>query len=206
MQENASPILKRDDDLGMSEAFGRDTILHETVRGLIKKHGIYQVVETGVWRGYTTRAFAGMVELVTGIEIDPTMHAEASSTTFDIFSVFVHLGDSAKALPNLIGTGKILFYLDAHWLENWPLFDELDAIVDYGKPCVIVIHDAQVPDHPELGFDSYAGQALTFELVKPYLDRLPWKWSHSFNSEAEGHKRGVLFIEPDSVELDYHPV
>ena len=189
------PTLKRADDLGMAEAFGRDPILAETVHGLIEKHGIWRAVETGTWRGYTTRALSQMVEYVAAIEIDPLMCEEAQRTTCDRINITFFRGDSAKLLPSLAGAG-VLFYLDAHWFNEWPLFDELDAIAEDGRPCVIVVHDCQVPDHPEFGFDSYGGVPLTFDLLKPYLDKLKFPWRHSFNSEAQGHRRGVLFIEP----------
>lgn len=191
-------ILQRDDDLGMAEAFGRDSFLRHAVADLITRWNIASVVETGTWRGYTTRALSEMAPSVHAIEIDTEMLALARETVRGRPNVTLHTGDSARKLAEIIGSiqGPVLYYLDAHWLDEWPLFGELEAIIADGRPCVILIHDCQVPDHPELGFDSYRGQALSFDLCRPYLDRLKFHWRHSFNRRADGHQRGVLFVQP----------
>lgn len=195
---DALPTLKRDDDLGMDEAFGRDGHLESAMRKLVAGHRILTVVETGSWRGYTTRRFAEFVPRVHTIELDPEMARAARETLLDTANATVHDGSSAHLLPELIPnlSRPVLYYLDAHWYRDWPLFEELESIARLAGECVIVIHDVKVPGK-DFGFDSYGGRALTFELVKPYLDKLPFKWRHSFNEEAEGHRRGVLFITPE---------
>ncbi len=195
-----APILKRNDDLGMDEAFTRDPIFEASVRGLVRWFGIKTVIETGTWRGYTARKMAEFVDMVHTIEAHPVTAALARETLAGVENAVVHEGDSGKLLEGIAvrPEAPILFFLDAHWQEQWPLFEELDGIAEYGEPCVIVIHDCQVPGK-DFGFDTYDGKALTFELVKPYLDRLRFKWRHYFNTEvaAGSHRRGVLFVVPE---------
>lgn len=186
----------------MAEAFGRDPILERTIRGLVAEHGIKTVIETGSWRGYTTRRFSEFVGEIHSIEANPETLDIAERNCIDTSNVWLHEGESQHLIRGIIRprlgrlNHPVLYYLDAHWNKEWPLFDELEAIaeLDHG-PCVIVIHDAQVPGK-DFGFDSYGGQALTFDFVRPYLDKLKFKWTHFFNSEADGHRRGVLFVVP----------
>ncbi len=199
MSVSTEPILKREDDLGVAEAFGRDPVLEQRLRDLVARHSIRTVVETGSWRGYTARRFSEFVENVFTIDVDPLMRDVTMATNADRDNVMALRGNSPSVLAGLIPglPAPMLYYLDAHWNDDWPLLDEIETISrqDAG-PAVIVIHDVRVPD-TDLGFDSYGGTALTFELVKPLLDKLQWRWMHSFNDEtAQGHRRGVLFVEP----------
>jgi hypothetical protein len=194
-----APILKRDDDLGMAEAFGRDPVLEGMVRKLVAEQGIQTVIETGSWRGYTARRFSEFVPRIETVELDqPTFDLAAETLRFS--KVGLSLGHSVDWLPRLIRNAHhpILYYLDAHWCEVWPIIDELSAIADLDDRCCIIIHDCKVPNCPGLGFDSYNGQELTFEFVKPMLDRLRFPWRHYFNDDsAQGHRRGALFVVPD---------
>ncbi|MBX3725883.1 MAG: hypothetical protein KF823_08195 [Xanthomonadales bacterium] len=53
-----------------------------------------------------------------------------------------------------------LFYLDAHWYEDWPLQRELDLI----ERGVIVVDDFDI-GHPRFGYDAYGGQSCGPELL-----------------------------------------
>jgi hypothetical protein len=195
-----SPILKRDDDLGMAEAFGRDPVLEALVRQVVTEHEIRTIVETGTWRGYTTRRFAEFVANVFTIESDPSLWHLATATLVDKPNVTLFQGRSQSLLRNLIPAllKPALYYLDAHWENDWPILQELDAIAELDARCCIIIHDCKVPTCPGLGFDSYNGQELTLEFVRPMLDRLRFPWRHYFNDDsAQGHRRGALFIVPD---------
>ena len=46
-----------------------------------------------------------------------------------------------------------IFYLDAHWYEDWPLQRELDLI----QNGIVIVDDFDI-GHPRFGFDSYAGE------------------------------------------------
>lgn len=200
------PILKRPDDLGMADAFVRDRHLEAKFRQLVKDYKIQTVIETGTWRGYTARKLSHFVPSVITIEKDDALFKMALETVRGIQGIALINDDSRNAISLLLGVTKakgwwikpdkpILYYLDAHWGDDWPLFEELEIIAANDPRCVIVIHDIKVPGKP-FKFDTYNGQALTFELVEPYLAKLRFPWRHEFNTEAEGHKVGALFITP----------
>jgi hypothetical protein len=71
---------------------------------------------------------------------------------------------------------------------------EIKAI---GKVCtfpVIVIHDFKVNG---LGYDTYNGQELDFDYILPALKECyPDGFSYEYNKQAEGARRGVIFIYP----------
>ena len=123
------PVLKRDDDLGMAEAFGRDKVLEGIVRKLVNDYGIQTVIETGTWRGYTTRRFSEFVSHVISIDINRDFTTAAVETCFDQFGVGLLVGSSIDQLPFVIKSFREsrLYYLDAHWGNEWPLLGELDA-------------------------------------------------------------------------------
>lgn len=185
----------------MADAFGRDPVLEQRIRQLVREHNIKTVVETGTWRGYTTRRFCEFVSWVFTIEsVVPTWQL-AHETLYETSNVTIELGDSAKVLPTLARhpcfQRPVLYYLDAHWHDEWPLPNEIEAIANMGDECVIVVHDCMVPN-TDLQYDSYGGQLLTFEFLKPLLDKLHFPWRYSFNDEtAQGHRRGCLFVEPE---------
>ena len=77
-----------------------------------------------------------------------------------------------KIIPNN-SSDNIIFFLDAHWGEYWPVLDELRIIKEKGIKPVIIIHDFYVPDvngNPKFGFDKYKNQNLDFNYVKPGMD------------------------------------
>jgi hypothetical protein len=62
---------------------------------------------------------------------------------------------------------RILFYLDAHWGEYWPLKDEILSIANScaKNKCLIIIDDVLVPWRADIPYDEYHGQPLSLEYV-----------------------------------------
>jgi len=183
------------------DAFGKDKYLGQQFESLIQKHSIGVVVETGTYKGQTTRALANMVRNVHTIEINETYYQEAMVELTDEHNVKQHLGSSPKIIVSLedsIGDNKALFFLDAHWYHYNPLLDELKAIEEIGHKPVIIIHDFKVPARPEFGFDTYNGQDYDWDWIKKDIISIYGKngFSYRYNTYAEGQMRGVIFIEP----------
>lgn len=176
--------------------FSGDIHLLNKIYNFIHNHKIKSVIETGTWMGRTTQLFSMMVDNVYTIEVNEEYYKQASFLN-DYDNIRRYLGDSAEILWEILRyTAKdpILFYLDAHWGDSWPLLDELKTISQYTveKP-IIVIHDCYNPYRPEYGYDEYNGQRLDYEYVKPYLDKIYKNPIVFWNKEASGEKRGVLF-------------
>ena len=92
--------------------------------------------------------------------------------------------------------GNILLYLDAHWFNSWPIIDELNQIAILGIKPIIVIHDFFVPKCPNLGYDTYKGQKLDFQYIKPSIEKIYGisGYKYYYNSKAGGANRGVIYI------------
>lgn len=179
-------------------AFEGDTILAGEIVRLVVENHIRTVIETGTEYGGTAAAFAQMVPDVVTIDIERKFTSLPSNVRF------IH-GDSRVVLPYVMGvaTPPILFYLDAHTQDfesTCPLEEELWLISHYSQkypPPIIVIHDAQVLDHPELGYAAYKGVPIGLQMLGDILPAIyPHGYNYRFNSEATGAARGVLFIEP----------
>jgi hypothetical protein len=182
--------------------FDADRFLEAEVRRLIEAYEIKTVIETGTYKGETTLAFTGMVPDVHSIEISPERFAEVPQWANGL-GVKVYHGDSAQVLPHLLKNkfeDRVLFYLDAHWGAHSPLLDELEAIAEAKLPQapIIVIHDFFNPNRPEFGWDkNYDIGPYKLELIAPVIEKIyAADPCYYYNSEAEGQKRGVIFIGP----------
>lgn len=176
------------------------------IADIIQRHGCNRIVETGTFLGATTRFLASFGLPVTTIEQNAEYHQEAARRLEDLPNVEAVHDDSAKRLPVIVPQMKgecVLFFLDAHWGAFWPLLSEIEAIAmgPASMTPVIVIHDFQIPDRPDLGYDSHNGRALCWVYVKRRIKRvyavrgLGFRRSH--NDEAAGLKRGIAYIEPE---------
>lgn len=185
----------------IESAFNGDIYLAEEVRKLIKKYNIKTFVETGTWKGHTTELVSELVHKAFTIEIDEEYWKESNylSTIKNVVTCF---GSSDIILDELFTDDKVespvLFYLDAHWKDSWPLLDELKVIAKHKlSDCVIIIHDFYNPINEELGCDSYKGQRLDWDYVKDYIYNIyKENFSYYYNKEATGERRGAIIIVP----------
>jgi hypothetical protein len=122
-------------------------------------------------------------------------------------SIKANLGSSPDVIQrhgpawahSIEGGDRFLFFLDAHWGNVCPLHAELDAIAQAGIRPVLMIHDWQVPDRPDLGHDYFPdGRPFSLENITAALDLIYGRdgWEHHYNDEAEGARRGILYVEP----------
>lgn len=180
----------------MKKPFEGDSILQAMLEQVIERQQINIVVETGTETGASAEAFAEMVDSVYTVDLENKLDRELPS------NVTMHLGDSAEfldmLLPDLCIQGPVLFFLDAHVAPTFTrVLDELEVLADQSCPdVVIVLHDCLVPKKPELGYDTYDGVGpLCVDLVQPFLDRIyPGGWHVTYNTDAEGAKRGAAII------------
>jgi hypothetical protein len=188
--------------------FEGDPNVMPVIEQLAKKHNLKAVIETGTFYGNTTARFAELGLPVKTIESQPMQFKAAydnlKAKGFDVDQWdkgTIHLiqAHSHNCLNEVIESTKaknIFFYLDAHWESHLPLLDELKHIAASGVNAVIAIHDFYVPNSG-FGFDTYHGQKLDFEFIEPYLSAIyPNGYNYFYNTVAEGHKRGLIFIEP----------
>jgi hypothetical protein len=164
----------------MSSAFNCDLCVQHDVNRIIQCLNIKYAVETGTSTAATTRWLSNQVNKVWTIEIvEQQYNSNVSALSQSLDNVTFVLGSSDEQLPLVIDQVKndqdycdadnILFYLDAHWYDHWPLRSELDGIATrFGKKAVIVIDDFKVPNRNK-AFDVYGKDECCIEYI---LDKL----------------------------------
>jgi hypothetical protein len=164
--------------------------------------GVRAVIETGTYRGTTTDFFA----LNAGVRV----HTVESSPRYFHYSrlrfrsqprVDVRFGNSPEVLRQL-GTDRaipkrgVFFYLDAHWRDNLPLKEELEAIWRYWTDSIIMIDDFEVPGDPGYEFDDYGvGRRLSLDYLSAIPDFNKQVYFPTTPSTDEtGRKRGYVVL------------
>jgi hypothetical protein len=121
------------------------------------QHPIENFVETGTYKGDTTRLASTLFTNIFTIEIVPDLYNESMKTAQNenITNIKFFLGDSLKILPGICDqlSGNTLFFLDAHQSGHdtsnngkWvPLMEELDIILSNVQgPTLFVIDDVRL--------------------------------------------------------------
>ncbi len=180
------------------EAFNGDRFLEKEFRHLIDKFNIQTICETGTYLGQTTEKLSELVPNVSTIEIREDFYLQAKNKLCTLPNVTMYLGDAPKILDEILPTLQqpLFMWIDSHWSYPTPLKGEFESIAKHCKPAVICIHDMKNPDDPTMGSDSYKDQEYTFEAIKPYIDLVYGEdgYDYYFNKEAEGARRGAIFI------------
>jgi len=140
---------------------------------LKKKYSLTVAVETGTFKGNTTTFFADLFPKVYSVEANKALYRSAKKEFADCDNLTLVHGSSADALPRILSTirnARALFYLDAHWGDDWPLREELQAIAKTHRDrCVIVIDDFKVPGREDLPFDYYGNRECSLEYIQDLL-------------------------------------
>lgn len=185
--------------------FEGDSILKDKFEKVIKDNKISWIIETGTYYGATTKHLSVWADKVDSIEVVEENFNKAKETTAGIQNLTLHLGSSEKVLNDLFQAfnkkgrrPNLLCFLDAHWQEYNPLLDELSVIAKWKWKPIIAIHDFKVPEHPELGFDTYKDITYEWDWIKESIENIYGAdgYAIEYNSEAVGAKRGVIFIYP----------
>lgn len=193
-----APFLFDDQD----KPFAGDTFMERDFLALRDKYGLKTFVETGTCYASTALWAAEHFDSVWTVESHGDTFAVADKRLTGLENATWIKGRSELVMPHMIAianaVGPILCFLDAHFDKHCPLLDELKAIAESGIKPVICVHDMFVPGRPDLGYDTWNGKRFTFEWLKPSLDRIygPKGYSHWFNNEAAGQKRGCLYCAP----------
>ena len=184
--------------------FSDDWYLMLEMNELKKFFNISTIIETGTWKGNTAYILSSLFDEVITIEIDEKFYEEAEWLD-EVTNITRLLGDSSYWLDfygKLHKNDKpVMFFLDAHSFgHGCPLRSELDSLIaNKMSKSILVIHDCLVPSNDELGYDTYDEKPISFEFIKHKLDELygVGEYTYSYNREAIGEKRGVLFVIPN---------
>ena len=144
--------------------------------GLAERFDVDTAFETGTSWGFTTIFLAHHFARVFTVEISKDTFPFSIRNLQPYSNVECHLGSSEKVLHQVLPTlaGKpVLFYLDAHWNEHWPLLEELKEISETHKNnCIIVIDDIKVPGRPDIPYDAYGKDECSYEYIHKELSQV----------------------------------
>lgn len=175
---------------------------------LNKIYPIDAVIETGTERGATTQFFASCFKEVHSIELADSAYNSAVAAFKDKPHVHMHLGSSQQVLEKLLPTLKdktLLFFLDAHWYDYWPLGDELDEISKtHHDHCIIVIDDFKVPGRSDISYDGYNYKGeykeCSYEFVKDKLRNIFSKYTFHYIIPKNPGCRAKFVAIPKSLQ------
>jgi len=119
-------------DLGVPHSYSK----FRQIDAVRKKTGARMMIETGTYLGVTARRCSHTFEKVYTIELDPALHAQASSWLSVRPNVEVILGDALEKLPTVLArddVDDVLVFLDGHFSGG------VTALGDHPEPAVLEI-------------------------------------------------------------------
>jgi hypothetical protein len=161
---------------------------------LLQELKIVTIVETGTFRGSTTNYLAKTGLPVFGCELCPRYFHYSSLRLANSSNVRLERADSRRFLrelfdENLLPPGPALFYLDAHWELDLPLWEEIDQIFSRHRSPVIMVDDFRVPTDSGFTYDDYGkGKCLSVSNMHEAATARP---SMFFPNHASTHETGA---------------
>lgn len=171
----------------------------ELFEDLLRRHPFRLIVETGTFRGTTTRYFAEHAPRVITVEVVPRLYEFARLSLRNLPNVELVCGDSRHALGRLakdtrLTSAATIFYLDAHATDDLPLADELRIIADAWSEALVMVDDFAVPGDTGYGFDDYGPTRRLTEALLPCEHMPGWEifYPKAESSQETGARRGTL--------------
>jgi hypothetical protein len=168
------------------------------------------VIETGTYRAMTTRHLRMLTDApIATIEVNPAYYRYSKSRLERLPRVHQFLGKSPAVLEQL-GADQtawhaepVFFYLDAHWLHDLPLLDELASIRRGWTEFAALIDDFAVDGDDGYFYDDY-GPGKTLDLRHfaghPELGDLHVFWPAAPATSESGARRGwVVLASPGAI-------
>jgi hypothetical protein len=182
-------------------SFNGQTIRRELATDIIRRMKPSTIVETGTFLGSTTGYLARFDVPVHSSEISAPLYFAARQRLSQFRNVTLTLGDSREMLARLVADGAnasaTFFYLDAHWHDDLPLFDEVTMIDEHWASYIALVDDFEVPGDPGYGYDDYGGKkVLRYSCLEPCIrGKAIEVYFPSAPSDLEsGSRRGCVFL------------
>jgi len=161
---------------------------------LLQELKIVTIVETGTFQGSTTDYMAKAGLPVFSCEFRPRYFHYCSLRLANIPNIRLERADSRRFLcklldENLLPPGPALFYLDAHWEHDLPLWEEIDEIFSRHPSPVVMVDDFRVPTDSGFAYDNYGkGKCLSVTNLHEAVTTRP---SMFFPKHASAHETGA---------------
>lgn len=185
----------------------------DIVRELFSSIAFDFVVETGAFRAVTTQFFLAATELpVYSVEIHRRFYLYCKWVLANqlppeqMSRLHSEEGDSRtflRSLERLKGIG--LFYLDAHWRSDMPLWEEIQIIESQWPEAVIICDDFRVPGDEGYGFDDYGPDNRLAEenLPDPVWAQRDTYYPNLPSLAETGKKRGCVVLMPATLAREF---
>jgi hypothetical protein len=167
------------------------------------------IIETGTYRALTTRHLRQVSSApIATIEVNPSYYEYSRRRLASLTDVSQFLGHSPIVLERLADDpawqgGPCFFYLDAHWLNDLPLVDELRVVRRGWSNFATLIDDFRVDGDDGYYFDDYGpGKALELPLLagEAGLADLDVFWPAAPSRLETGARRGwVVLASPGHI-------
>lgn len=174
------------------------------------------VIETGTYRALTTRHLRRATDApIATIEVNPKYFNYSRTRLAKLPRVSQFLGKSPAVLKQLRTdpawqAEPVFFYLDAHWLHDLPLLDELASIRRGWTEFAALIDDFRVDGDDGYFYDDYGpGKALVLDLFAGHaeLADLHVFWPAAPATDETGARRGwVVLASPGAVSDALRPM
>ncbi len=161
---------------------------------LLQELKIVTIVETGTFQGSTTDYMAKAGLPVFSCELRTRYFHYCSLRLANIPNVRLERADSRRFLrelfdENRLPPGPALFYLDAHWEHDLPLWEEIDEIFSRHPSPVVMVDDFRVPTDSGFAYDNYGkGKCLSVTNLHEAVTARP---SMFFPKHASAHETGA---------------
>src|ERR1700730_1995815 len=168
----------------------RDTLFAQ----LLQELTIVTIVETGTFRGTTTAYMAKTGLPIFSCELRPRYFHYSSLRLAHIPNIRLVPAASRRFLrelldENLLPPGPALFYLDAHWEHDLPVWEEVDQIFSRHPSPVVMVDDFRVPTDSGFAYDDYGkGKCLSVTDLHEAVTARP---SMFFPKHASAHETGA---------------
>jgi len=160
------------------------------------------VVETGTYMGSSTPYLASFASGPTyTIEIEEQYAARARQR-FELnhapLAIELVLGDSAQRIRDVLTRipahdSRVLAYLDAHWLDQIPTTEELEALDAWGGCWLAIIDDFKVEGDSGYGFDLHGDVVIGPTIVPEISGVQIWIPAEPASRET-GARRGTGYV------------
>jgi hypothetical protein len=196
--------------LGVTGPFNGQRQRTASVRAMFEAVPFKAVIETGTFRGLTTRFLSDLTTApVATIELSQAYFDYSRGRLGGRAHVHQFLGQSPsvlerRALDPAWTVSPAFFYLDAHWHEYLPLVDELNIIVRAWPEFVAMVDDFKVDGDAGYVYDDYGpGKSLELDLIKrAEFEKLHVFWPAAPASAEKRMRQGSVTLATQGAMTD----
>lgn len=191
-------MIRKKRSIGYRIVLHGDQILWRAFKIFGQHSKITSIIETGTFFGNSTKFMAKTFPQlqINTCEINKVYYIKAKKNLKKCKNVKIYLKSSPDFLNSITKNllGKIpLFYLDAHWGNDWPLEREIKIISEKIKSAIIIIDDFKIPGDNRFGFDGYKDKECSLDLIIPHLNKKnKYHLLLPNYGEKEAFKKGII--------------